>query len=206
MPYILLVLSFIVVGVGFTLFSTESRSVTSVQTQELPIEESIDKEIAAATSTFKEKIDQLLADSDDSTPVTESIPEPNIPTPTPTTPAPVTPKPTSNPTPVATPAPAPDTTYKNGTYSSQANYRTPDGSYSITVAMTIANDIVSNSTVTFDAKGARDSYSKRFLSSYGSKVTGSDLSNVSLSRVGGASLTTNAFNNAVNSIKKQAAS
>lgn len=72
------------------------------------------------------------------------------------------------------------------------------------VSLTVAKDVVSATNITFSGKAARDSYSRRFDKSYASYVVGEDLSTLHLSRVGGASLTTTAFNKAVTNIKSQA--
>jgi hypothetical protein len=74
------------------------------------------------------------------------------------------------------------------------------------VNLTVADDKITNSSINFDSKGARDGYSKRFSSAYQSAIIGQDLGSASLSRVGGASLTTKAFNSALDSIRSQATS
>ncbi len=72
------------------------------------------------------------------------------------------------------------------------------------VSVTVNNDEVTASTLSFDADGSRDGYSKRFSGGYQSQVLGKELGNITLSRVGGASLTTAAFNSALSNIKSQA--
>ncbi len=72
------------------------------------------------------------------------------------------------------------------------------------VSVTVQNDKVTGSSISFDAKGADSGYSKRFAGEYQSQVIGKELGSVNLSRVGGASLTTNAYNSALADIKSQA--
>ena len=69
---------------------------------------------------------------------------------------------------------------------------------------TISYDKVTNTSVSFLAGGG-DSYSKRFSNAYQSTVIGQDLGTVHPSRIGGASLTTRAFNTALDTIRQQAA-
>lgn len=203
MPYIITVLAFIVIGVGFTLFNNPTQTLTSNTENQLPIESPLDSEIADSISTFKDSIEELIDTTYQAATNTASVGV----TPDTTTRAE---NPTASektqPVTATSPVTAQPTDFKNGTYSSQVSYRTPDGNYQLNLSMTISNDTVTNSNVSFDSKGARDSYSKRFLNSYSSQVTNKDLSQINLSRVGGASLTTKAFNNAVISIEQQAAS
>lgn len=110
--------------------------------------------------------------------------------------------------------PAPDTAssstnshnYRDGNYSGKSNYRTPEGDYQMELAITIESDVITSSKVSFNELGAKSNYSKSFMASYEPEVLQKNIEEVSLSRVGGASLTTRAFNSAVESIKQQAAS
>jgi len=205
MPYVITVLALVVISVGFTLFQSqdkvamEATEPTSIQS----IKETVDSLIATATPP-------LITDNETPTPspqpenILAEAPQSQT-TEVPPNPAP---KPSPSPTPKPAPASAPaiTTDYRNGSYSTQSSFRTPDGTYQISVNLTIANDKITNSSVSFDAKGARDGYSKRFSSAYQSSIIGQDLGTASLSRVGGASLTTRAFNNALSGIRSQATS
>lgn len=193
MPYIIAVLALVIIGTGYTLFQKETTEPTVV----LDTPSSI-----MATNT----------------PETTSVPEVTTETPLPeaTNPTPTEPgsNPTSAPTPTkpnptnpSTPTPAPAVSkndYADGTYYATKSYRTPDGTYEMTVGLTIKGDTVTNSTITYDSEGARSSYTKRFNSGYQNQVIGKDLGSINLSRVSGSSLTTAAFNNALSSIKSQA--
>ncbi len=115
---------------------------------------------------------------------------------------------TAPPTPVPSPAPAPITyTYKNGSYTTPSSYGTPGGSENITVTLTITNDIITSTTIVNGAShGDAAQYQQQFSGGYQPYVVGKALANLSLSRVAGASLTTNAFNNALQTIRNQAKS
>ena len=102
---------------------------------------------------------------------------------------------------------APVFSYKDGVYSAASNYGVPGGSESINVSITVKSDQVSDVAVT-NSGGDRESrqYQNRFASSIKASTVGKKISDLSLSRVGGASLTTSGFIKALNSIKAQAKS
>jgi cytoskeletal protein RodZ len=99
----------------------------------------------------------------------------------------------------------PSTKYKDGTYKSSASYRVPGDRESIDVSVTIKNDIV---TAVQDnhsgSNGESASYQDSFESSVSQSVVGKKIDSVSLSRVGGASLTTRGFMSAFAQIQSQA--
>jgi uncharacterized protein with FMN-binding domain len=96
-------------------------------------------------------------------------------------------------------------TYKDGTYSAGGSYQTPGGQESISMTITVKNNIVTDTTLQQNANN-RDSreYQAAFASGYKSKVIGKALSSISLSRVSGSSLTSDGFNSALEQIKSQA--
>lgn len=143
------------------------------------------------------------------------IPAPVTTTPSPTTtPTPVAAEPTPtpvtpSPTPTPTPAPVtPKTAYKDGTYKVDVSYGAPDGGdHGVTVSLTIKSDTVTASDVAFaESAGPTANFQGRFSSTYKSLVIGQPLSVIKLSRVAGASLTTNAWNDAQAKITAQAKS
>ena len=91
------------------------------------------------------------------------------------------------------------------TLSGAAKYTTPARiTHDIEVSLTLEGDLVKDVVVNFDkGNGPANDYQKRFESSYKTAVIGQKLSNLSLSRVGGASLTSGGFNEAVSQIKAQ---
>ncbi len=203
MPYFITVLALVVLSVGFTLFQSQPEVAqgASESSSLEKMEETVQSIIATNTPAI---ITDIIEDvspagempAESKTPSQPTAPTTNNPIPSTPTPTPTTP----------TPAIAISTDYRNGTHSTQSSYRTPGGTYQISVNLTIANDKITDSTVSFDSKGTRDGYSKRFSNSYQSVIIGQDLGSASLSRVGGASLTTRAFNNAIISIRRQAVS
>jgi len=96
-------------------------------------------------------------------------------------------------------------TYKDGTYTATGSYDSPGGNESITVTVTLANDTV---TATSATSGANDpeahEYQDQFISNYKQLVVGKKISDISLSRVSGSSLTSQGFNSAIQKIESQA--
>ena len=99
--------------------------------------------------------------------------------------------------------------YKDGTYSATATYTVPHGdTNSVAVKLTIKDGTVTNVATNHDYSD-RDSefYVEEFESKISGTVVGKKITDVSsLSRVGGASLTTRGFDTAVSSIISQAKS
>lgn len=111
-------------------------------------------------------------------------------------------------TPVTTP-PSSSTsgTYKDGTYTASVTYFTPDGQEPLDVKVTLSGNTITDTSVdanTISGEGQR--YFDRFSSYYKSQVVGQKISDVSLNRVAGASLTTDAFNQALQQIMQNATS
>ena len=71
--------------------------------------------------------------------------------------------------------------------------------------MTLKNGVITDTSAT---KGATDpeaeEYQNRFIKNYKNLVVGKSISNLSLSRVSGSSLTSIGFNDAIDQIKSQA--
>lgn len=97
------------------------------------------------------------------------------------------------------------TNVKDGTYTATASYDTPGGAQDIKVTLTIAGGAVSNSSIMQNATGREDeAYQSAFESEYKTAVVGKKISDISLNRVAGASLTTDGFNTALLDIANQA--
>ncbi len=118
---------------------------------------------------------------------------------------------TDNPEPVMSdPDPVPEevevsTVYKDGTYTASASYFTPKRQeHDLDITLTVANDVVTEATITYDDGPAKTGSHKGFDGAYETEVIGVELSNIDLSRVGGASLTSDAYNNALAEIKSDA--
>ncbi len=96
--------------------------------------------------------------------------------------------------------------YKDGTYNAQASYRVPHGgSNTVSAQVTVAGGKVSDVTVNDSfTDGESESYVSGFESEIKSTVKGQSLADVSVSRVGGASLTSEAFNAVLDTIRNDA--
>jgi len=129
-------------------------------------------------------------------------------TPAVTTPATTTPT-TSVGTDTGTTATTPSTTnsYMDGTYSAVGQYGTPEGQQSITVTLTVSNDVVTNVIVVAAATGdASKMWQSKFIKGMQAEVVGKKLASLHLTNVSGSSLTPIGFNSAVSDIQNQAKS
>jgi uncharacterized protein with FMN-binding domain len=95
--------------------------------------------------------------------------------------------------------------YKDGIYSSTSSFETPGDNADITVKVLLQNGVITD-TETSVSSGSRESryYASEFVNSYKSLVVGKSLADIRLSRVSGASLTTQGFNQAITLIQTQA--
>lgn len=96
--------------------------------------------------------------------------------------------------------------YADGTYTADGSYQTPETVETISVTLTIAGGVVSEVEVTGDPQ-ARESeqYQGQFIDGISDEVVGKSLDDIEVDRVAGSSLTSGGFNDAVESIKEQAA-
>lgn len=176
MPYILTVLTLVIIGVGFTLFQTAPSSepaINVITTEPIESVTGVNTEEVAVSET-----EEYIVSSE----AKETPQEPSE----------------------TAPVPAEATTYRNGLYSTEVNYRTPAGMYKMNVSLTLSNDTITKTTIAFDEAALKSDYSGDFAGSYENEVLGKDLGTIDLSRVGGASLTSKAFNSAVATIKTKA--
>lgn len=87
------------------------------------------------------------------------------------------------------------------TYQSEATYLTPARiEHTVGVNLTVADGIVTDATVTYNGGEPETPQQGNFEDAYRSEVIGQRLEDLELSRVGGASLTSRAFNDAVDNI------
>jgi len=105
------------------------------------------------------------------------------------------------------PSTADTTTLANGTFNASATYLTPKrDEHTVAISLTIVDGIVAASSVTFDGLNEGETSNpnqERFLAAYEAEVIGKPVAEINLSRVGGASLTTGAFNDAVAQIRTE---
>lgn len=95
------------------------------------------------------------------------------------------------------------TTNTSSTKKTNVNYLVPEGdTENLSVTVTITNGIISDISFSMTPTNKESSeYYNKFKNSFPkSQVVGKTVSGVSLSRVGGASLTTNAFNKAISQL------
>ncbi len=96
--------------------------------------------------------------------------------------------------------------YADGTYTAEGSYATPESVETVTVTLTLAEDVVTEVEVTGNPQ-ARESeqYQSQFIGGIKNEVVGKSLDEVSVSRVSGSSLTSGGFMQAVELIKAEAA-
>ena len=96
--------------------------------------------------------------------------------------------------------------YKDGTYTADGSYQTPETVETISVTLTIADGVVEDVEVTGDPQAREtEQYQGQFIDGISDEVVGKSLDELNVSRVAGSSLTSGGFNEAVDSIKEQAA-
>jgi hypothetical protein len=101
-----------------------------------------------------------------------------------------------------------ETNLGSQTYSSEVSYLTPARTtHNMTVNLTLSAEgtIVDSNIIYDDGGGFSNANQERFDAAYKSEVIGQNISTINLSRVAGASLTTEAFNEAVAEIEAKQA-
>lgn len=95
--------------------------------------------------------------------------------------------------------------YKDGTYKASVSYRVPHGSNSLNATVVISSGKIS-SVKTDNSYTDRESamFVSDFESALDGDATGQSISSYKPSRIGGASLTTEAFDEAISDIRSQA--
>ncbi|MBL8121887.1 hypothetical protein JNM87_03995 [Candidatus Saccharibacteria bacterium] len=99
-----------------------------------------------------------------------------------------------------------NTLYQNGTYiSNSINYWVHGHSNYITTTLTVTNDHITAVSANHSVSdGTSQNYVDAFDNDLGGAAIGQPLQSISLSRVGGASVTTDGFNDSLSSIRSQA--
>ena len=96
-------------------------------------------------------------------------------------------------------------TYANGSYTAESFYFTPRRTrHDMEITLEVEDDVVVDANVTYDGAPAETPNHTRFDEAYRAEVVGQRLEDVYLSRTGGASLTSDSFNEAVETIKAEA--
>lgn len=96
--------------------------------------------------------------------------------------------------------------YADGTYSAEGSYQTPESVETITVTVTLQDDVITAVEVTGDPqKRESEQYQGEFIGGIAEVVEGQDIDEIQVSRVAGSSLTSGGFNDAIEKIKAEAA-
>ncbi|NBD73956.1 hypothetical protein GVX82_02855 [Patescibacteria group bacterium] len=99
-------------------------------------------------------------------------------------------------------------TFADGTYTATADYLTPRRTtHTVDLTLTLEDDVVTAAAVTYDGKPAGEysnDYQEGFDAAYEAEVVGQPIENISLSRMGGSSLTPQGFNDALEAVKAEA--
>ena len=97
--------------------------------------------------------------------------------------------------------------YADGTYTASGSYQTPETVETISVTLTLDNDVITEVNVIGDPQ-ARETqqYQGQFIGGISDVVVGKNIDEISVSRVAGSSLTSKGFNSAVDKIKSEASS
>jgi uncharacterized protein with FMN-binding domain len=97
-------------------------------------------------------------------------------------------------------------TYADGTYTAEGSYQTPETVEQISVTVTLENDVITAVEVVGDPqKSESEEYQGEFIGGISDVVVGKDIDEISVSRVAGSSLTSGGFNQAIETIKAEAA-
>jgi uncharacterized protein with FMN-binding domain len=98
-----------------------------------------------------------------------------------------------------------DESYTDGTYQADGSYQAPSGTESITVELTLADDTITDITVTPHATDPTASgMQANFAGGIAGQVVGQDIDQLNVTRVSGSSLTSGGFKIAIAAIKEQA--
>lgn len=95
--------------------------------------------------------------------------------------------------------------YADGTYTAEGDYVSPAGPSRVSVEITLAGDVVTAVTVTPESTDSTaKGFQTQFADGIAAVVEGQDIDTLSVSRVGGSSLTSGGFKDAIEKIKAEA--
>jgi uncharacterized protein with FMN-binding domain len=97
--------------------------------------------------------------------------------------------------------------YTDGEYTAEGDYTTPGGQESVTVTVTLADNVVT----ALEVEGSGGSpntqrYQGEFIDNIDAEVVGKNIDDLDVSKVAGSSLTSQGFNSAIDTIKSDATS
>jgi len=95
--------------------------------------------------------------------------------------------------------------YTDGEYSASGSYQSPNGTETVVVQLTLADDTVTDVTVTPGGSNSTTQYYQgEFVSGIAAEVVGKDVDELEVTRVAGSSLTSGGFREAVDAITADA--
>jgi uncharacterized protein with FMN-binding domain len=95
--------------------------------------------------------------------------------------------------------------YADGDYEAEGSYTNPGGESTVKVELTISDGTISDLTVTPEAtNGTSKQYQAKFAGGIAAEVVGKSLDDLDVQKVAGSSLTSQGFNDAIESIKGEA--
>jgi uncharacterized protein with FMN-binding domain len=95
--------------------------------------------------------------------------------------------------------------YKDGTYSADGNYTSPNGTETVGVQLTLAAGKVTDVQITQHPSNPNTrKFQGEFAGGIAAQVVGKNLDEITVSKVAGSSLTSGGFNQAVGKIKSEA--
>lgn len=100
--------------------------------------------------------------------------------------------------------PATTGAYEDGEYTADGSYRTPGGTETVSVDVTLAAGKITEVSVDGDGTGDSARYQSMFKDTIADEVVGKSIDEINVSRVSGSSLTSTGFNNAIETIKQEA--
>lgn len=96
--------------------------------------------------------------------------------------------------------------YADGTYTAEGTYTAPSGTEHVEVTVTLSGDVITAVEVVGDATDPTAKLRQgEFISGIADVVVGKDIDSIQVDKVGGSSLTSGGFNNAIEEIKADAA-
>ena len=99
-----------------------------------------------------------------------------------------------------------DHSYRDGDYTADGSYSAPSGTETISVDLSLEDDVVIFVEVTPHAtEGNQKKFQNQFAEGIAAEVLGKDVDELTISRVAGSSLTSSGFNEALEAIKDEAA-
>ena len=99
-----------------------------------------------------------------------------------------------------------DHSYRDGDYTADGTYSAPSGTETISVELSLEDDVVVFVEVTPHATdGNQKKFQNQFAEGIVAEVVGKDIDELSVTRVAGSSLTSSGFNGALEAIKAEAA-